>query len=47
MERGSKPIAWGQPGCGLNAQGIVLGDRIRYTVYGGSGYAHDFQKLGK
>ena len=31
----------------LNAQGIVLGDRIRYTVYGSSGYAHDFQKLGK
>ncbi len=31
----------------LNAQGIVLGDRIRYTVYGSSGYAHDFHKLGK
>ncbi len=29
----------------LNAQGIITGDRIRYTVYGSSGYAHDFQKL--
>ncbi len=31
----------------LNAQGIVPGDRIAYTVYGSSGYAHDFQKLSK
>ncbi len=31
----------------LNANGIVAGDRIRYTVYGDSGYAHDFHKLGK
>ncbi len=31
----------------LNAQGIIMGDRIRYTVYGSSGYAHDFQKLSK
>jgi hypothetical protein len=31
----------------LNAQGIVTGDRIRYTVYGSSGYAQDFQKLSK
>ncbi len=31
----------------LDAQGIVAGDRVRYTVYGSSGYAHDFQKLSK
>jgi hypothetical protein len=31
----------------LDALGIVPGDRIRYTVYGSSGYAHDFQKLSK
>ncbi len=31
----------------LDALGIVPGDRIRYTVYGSSGYAHDFHKLGK
>ncbi len=29
----------------LNAEGVVPGDRISYTVYGSSGYAHDFQKL--
>ena len=31
----------------LDAQGIIAGDRIRYTIYGSSGYAHDFQKLSK
>jgi len=29
----------------LDALGIVPGDRVRYTVYGSSGFAHDFQKL--
>ena len=31
----------------LDALGIVPGDKVRYTVYGSSGYAHDFHKLGK
>ncbi len=31
----------------LDALGIVPGDRVRYTVYGSSGFAHDFQKLSK
>jgi hypothetical protein len=31
----------------LDALGIVPGDRVRYTVYGTSGFAHDFQKLAK
>ena len=31
----------------LDGLGIVPGDKIRYTVYGSSGYAHDFQKLSK
>ncbi len=31
----------------LSARGIVVGDRISYTVYGDTGYAADFHKLGK
>ncbi len=31
----------------LSANGIVVGDRIRYTVHGDSGYVSDFEKLSK